>query len=487
MTSLDMNDSLQENLLVLLCCDDEAAKLISSVVNVGLFGNKYYRKIATACYSYTRLTKQAINIHLYDEFEDIIRNDDDGKIYKRIIDNIFIAKEQVNKEYTVQKIQRFINQKELMKILMDAHHLMESDRLDEAQKMIEGFRGSTLQSFDFGLKFGVDSEAIFNFIEDQGDTWFMSGLVPLDKLGVRPGRKKLFVVVANPGVGKSWYCIHMAKINSLAGYKVLFVTLEMSKESVSQRFIQAFYSVAKSRAKFNDYVLNFNPTDNFVATRIDEGRLDYMEDAYFLDSEKHRDIIKKDMEEYRDRFNRGLIVIKEFPDNTLTDYELELFLDRLLSIDKFQPDILFVDYPEKMKLNADNYRISLGRTNLNLLRIAKERNMGLIIPFQGNRKADDRVIWITDKFLSEDYSIFKHADVMISLNQVPAEQALGIVRPFVMKCREEVSGTRLIMSTNYSIGQSCMSCGILSGSVGNYMDMFRESFNRELIERRSTS
>lgn len=82
-----------------------------------------------------------------------------------------------------------------------------------------------------------------------------TGLEKLDKCtgGWKP--QEVIIVAARPGMGKTAFMLHMAKTAAYSGVPVVIFTLEMSSDSLSDRFMLSEMSVIPDRYK-NGYLSN---------------------------------------------------------------------------------------------------------------------------------------------------------------------------------------------------------------------------------------
>ena len=273
-----------------------------------------------------------------------------------------------------------------------------------------------------------------------------TGIKPLDDLEIGPARKELFLMIAPPKRGKTWGMIHLAKYALLQKYSVLHVTLEMSEERISQRYIQSFFSVSKRQA-----------TIRIPIFEVGDGRLlrlDYQElERKSFDDEGIRKFIAREIPR---RFkNRPPLVIKQFPTRSLTMNGLRAYLDSLERSMKFVPDVVVLDYGDLMKIDANNLRIDTGRMFQDLRGLAVERDFALITATQGNRESSQAKI-VTDAMVAEDYSKIATADNVITFSQTETEREFGLARLFVSNGRNDEDKFSVCISQAYAVGQFCL-------------------------------
>lgn len=169
------------------------------------------------------------------------------------------------------------------------------------------------------LGVGFDTHVGHDFIDDAYSRWEFytkkEVKIPFDldyfnritNGGV--SKKTLNVFLAATGVGKSLFMCHMAAANLMAGYNVLYITLEMSEER--------------------------------IAERIDANLLDVsMTDLREITQESYQSKI----EQLNGRLKNGRLVIKEYPTATASSASFRHLMNELRLKKNFVPDILYIDY-----------------------------------------------------------------------------------------------------------------------------------------------
>lgn len=122
------------------------------------------------------------------------------------------------------------------------------------------------------------------------------------------GRKTLSILMAPTGVGKSLFMCHMAAANLMHGKNVLYITMEMSEERISERI--------------DANILN-----------IDIKQLKSLSKEGFL----------KRIERAKTR-TAGKLVVKEYPTSTAGAGHFRHLIRELKQKKGFVPDIIYIDY-----------------------------------------------------------------------------------------------------------------------------------------------
>jgi hypothetical protein len=453
---------LQENLLVLLAYHDEQAKIIRNTVDLGLFGGQY-RLIASRIYEYLDRYKKPPGDHLADIMVDKLdgENKREATLYGDVVNSIHEASGGINKEYVMGQLELFVRRQSLRNIAVDLTKLLQRDTeasLDEADTLLRNVNTTSLQLFDMGLRLS-DSERVLDFLSHATEC-LPTGIPELDKRGFGPTRKELWLLVANTKGGKTWSLIHLAKMALLHRYKVLHISLEMSEARVAQRYFQTLFSISK-----RDEPLNVTKFERDNLGRISGFNDSRIKPSFTLDTPDVSTRLQKLVSKWSGRLLDN-IVVKQFPTGSLTVNQLKAYLDNLELTQRFVPDLIVLDYPDLMKLDASNYRVSLDQVYQHLRGIAIERNCALAVVSQSHRDAA-KAKQVGAFNVAEAYAKIFHADTIITLSQTAAEQRLGLARLHVAAGRNDSDKFTIVISQQYGVGNFAIDSNLL---VGNYWE-----------------
>lgn len=478
MTSDNLPQALEQDVLTILCWSDRYIPLVVNSVSLDLFSEDY-REIAKVAFDFYDNYKKPIGVHLDSELQSQIEGKK-GDIYTETIQDIFENKDQITEEYVKDKLTAFLDTKTFVNGLMKAFPLAKNGKIEQAKAIMDKVTIIRTELFDPGTRFARDLSRTFAFMNRKLEDEFITGIPEFDRVRVVPARKKLLVVLAEPKTGKTWYIYQLAKMAVIKGQKVLIITFEVPEEDASQRFVMSFFSVAESQAAFmerNSYI-KFRTNDKGRLRGLEEIEIDERAVKYFNNPKHYKKIYSK-AEKYSRRLD-GL-VIKEFPRGTKTVKQIEGFMDGLERFENFVPDLLLIDYPELLNLSADNYRIALGRSIVDIIGVAASRNMACAVPYQGNRKGlNKNVLWLTGEHMSEDFSPFKHADKLVSLNATELEKQMGIVRLYNFASRDGNDGYKVVCSNNFGIGQFRLTSAYINDK--DYGRHFKELTGEPLVK-----
>jgi len=214
-------------------------------------------------------------------------------------------------------------------------------------------------SFSFDTSVGMNlfsEEGIKRMIEffHQASNYVETGVVGLDAMlagGFHSKTMSLFMLPTN--MGKSAIMCALAANMVAAGKKVLYITLEMSEEMISQRIMANIFDIEQNSLKHYDQT-------TFIKKMKKLGGL--IEDK---------------------------IRVKEFPTSTMNSNVIRRLLKELEEKQDYIPDIIFVDYLELMKPNHSR-KVSQKHEDLRtvseeLRDIALEYDLPVVSAMQTNR------------------------------------------------------------------------------------------------------
>lgn len=451
-----LSGALQENVLTLLCFDEEAAKIIRNSIEIEVFESSIYRDIASHAIDFLDLFGTAIGEHLPDSLETVLKGDDRAKarIYEKTLSNLYQAKDEVHSDYVISQLNGFVRQQNLKGGLTEAVKLVKEGKVEEAETVLNTVLNRRISSFDPGQFFIANSQRDILSFMDSINQSIPLGIHALDKYGIGPVKKEMLLFIAPAKRGKSWALIHCGKYSLIHRQKVCHITLEMSEDRVKQRYIQSFFSITKRESEI-EYPI-FEVDSRGIMSSID---FTEVERPTFNDDGIRSYILDK-MKKLR-MFTTPRLVIKEFPTGTLTVSALKAYLDTLEHLHKFVPDVLIIDYPDLMRIDGANLRIDTGSIFKNLRGIGVEREMAMVVATQGNRSSADAKL-VTDSHVAEDYSKIATADNVITYSQTPSEKKLGLARLYVSNGRNENDKFTVLISQSYTMGQFCLDSALIN-------------------------
>lgn len=439
--------ALQENLVTLLTYDDKNCTIIRNLVPPEFWGGPY-AEISRRIYEHIDRYKTAPKDHIADLMVDKLENKKgrESSLYKDIILSIHAQKENVNSDYIMGQLATYIKRQSFRSIAIDLGKALQQDTdesLDEAERLLGQAKAQQVSVFDAGLRLS-NKEKVLDFLDQQSGC-FPTGIPELDKRGFGPTRKELWLYIAAAKRGKTWMLIQLAKMAVIHRLRVAHITLEMSQERCAQRYMQAFFAMSKRKEK--QIITKFERDTLGRMIGFDEKEII---PKLSMDDPKIRKKLGARITEFGKRYLDN-IFIKQFATSTLTVRQLESYLDGLENTERFIPDLLIIDYPDLMKLDASNLRLEIDQVYKELRGIFVSRNMAGAVVSQGNRSSE-KAKNVTSGMVAEAWSKIAHADCIITYQQTEQEHKMGLARLYVSGGRNDEDKISLVISQNYAMG-----------------------------------
>ena len=232
-----------------------------------------------------------------------------------------------------------------------------------------------------------------------------TGIEHLDKQGILNGglgKGEIGVIVANTGVGKSHFLVHLGVEALTRGKNVLHYTFELSETVVGIRY-------------------DSNLCD------INSSEVQAMKDKVI----KH----------YKDNANDyGKLIIKSYPVGVATCQTLRTHIDKLL-MKNFVPNVIIIDYADNMRSTRmfDSLRHEYKMIYEELRNVAAEINVPIWTASQANRESSNADI-VGLNNMAEAYGKAMVSDVVLSVSRKPLEKSTGLGRLFIAKNRAGKDG-----------------------------------------------
>jgi len=459
---MKLTSAVQESLLTLACYDATSGggRLVPSLISCDTF-DPYYKELAVDVYQYIKQYEKVPGDHTLDIFNSIReRHPESFEVFSRIYESMRETREGINREYIFSQARVFARYQRVKKGIADAIEGLKQD--DEAgvvaaETSMTKSLTSAFDLFDPGVLI-TDAERSLRFLEDEYHA-LPTGIPELDRCGHGPGRKKLHLLSAMSGYGKSWWLLHLAKIAIVHGLRVVYLTWELSEEEASQRIMQSFFSISKRKAEVE--VQRFKTDELGRFTGFDT---DVIKDRPNIADPNIRNYLVDHLKLLK---NRPKFYIKQFPTGGAGIPELEGYLNSLEGSQNFVPDLVLVDYPDLFRMKTGD-RQEIGMVYKELRGLAVKRNLAVAAVTQSNRAGYDVKV-LKGKHAAEDITKYNTSDVYITFNQTDSEKKLGLARLSVEKCRSDEDKQLVLISQSYKLGQFCMSSTRMSSVYWNQL------------------
>jgi len=221
----------------------------------------------------------------------------------------------------------------------------------------------------------------------------------------------------------TWFLIAMAEIAASYGFKVLFVTLEMTKKQMIRRTWKMLSGQTETGGAFNHSFFELQGEKY----RVSQGE----KQAAKLDMTQ----VAEKQKALRRRMRAGGFRIEAFPPNSATVDTIEACIDNMSYYDNYKPDVVIVDYADIVAPGIKSeYRHQLDSIWKGFRGMALNRNILVVSASQAEKGTFNTDVSQTS--VSEDTRKLAHVTCMVGLNQTAAEAEAGIMRVSQVAIRE---------------------------------------------------
>lgn len=467
---MKLEGATEENILTILCFDPKHSSAVALELKPELFSTRAYREIAQAAFSHLNEFRQPPRLHLRDILEAKIRKGDEGALIAQTIDAMSELEKDIQPDYVLSTMKAFVRKRRIKMALEAASDLADADDLDKAEETLYAGMGHN-GGPDAGTWLS-DTNQMMSHMQDEDEDGFSCAIDALDDRGVTLARKTSTLLIAPAKRGKSWWLVNVGKRGILAGKKVLHITLENSEKLTARRYCQSLFAMTKSEAK---------QVRNAIFQKDNLGRMTRLEMHEYIPEGLKSTGRARIMKRLRQVQRRGSLHIKEFPTGTLTAAQLNAYLDHLKLAKRWQPDIMIIDYPDLMKTEGKDERISLGKLFKEIRGIFVERNCAGAIVTQGNRQSSGAKT-VTERHVAEDYSKIGSADTVLTYSQTAEEKQMGLARILVSNARDAEDSFIVLCSQQYTTGQFAIDSVYMNKFVETEMQRFTGTGDGEPAE-----
>lgn len=309
--------------------------------------------------------------------------------YKEVKDRVdgLVDIQPENTEWLLAETEKHCQDRAIYNAIMDSIEIMDNKKKDLGRGAIPELLTKALSvSFDtkLGHDFIEDAESRYEFYHrKESKLGFDIDLInKITKGGLT--KKTLNVLAAASGVGKSLFMCHMAAANFREGRNVLYVSMEMSEERISER-VDA----------------------NLMNVTMDE--LEIMP----------RDVYLKKIARVKEKY-AGRLIVQEYPTSSAGAAHFRHLLNELRMKKNFIPDVVYIDYlnicaSTRMKMGGSVNSYTYVKSIAEELRaLAVEFNVPIVSATQLNRDGyNNSDVDLTNT--SESMGLVHTVDLMLGL------------------------------------------------------------------------
>jgi archaellum biogenesis ATPase FlaH len=325
--------------------------------------------------------------------------------YVEFIDSVMASESSVDLELFEDELRKAIQDYEIEQFILQTANKVGKVTVEDVLSNIQGLM-TKIKPKSVGVDV-TNVEQVVKTIRHDASDRISTGLVDLDRaLFGGYGTDEIFIALAPPGKGKSYYLINAMYYAMLAGHNALYITCELSERAVLRRLYSRVSFTSKKDMLNLELVAVY--AKKFFTLSKAQGRVIY------------------------------------FPGNSLSVSGIESLLEQQNLYFGFKPNILLVDYLDRLAPRPGDRepRHQLRNITDDLRSIALKRNIPIVTATQANRASLAKVK-ITEANVSESFGKVEVADVVAAICQTDQEKIMNRMRLVLVKNREYVGGASI--------------------------------------------
>lgn len=464
----------EKELLIILIVSNKACQELLQKINLNVLQVDYVKKIIEWIKSYFEKYNKSPGIHIKDIYKAEKENLDKNisnliEIFLLELSKEYEEWETFNEDYFIDKAIEYIDERNLIYLFEKGKALVETDQRDKAKQLITNFTKIAKQTSKWVNPF--DEHEINNAMDYENEILFKFPGALGDLMG--PLLRGYFIAFLAPiKRGKTWMLLELAILGLLNRCKVIFISLEMSKERMERRFYKRLASVMnkKGLVRYPAFDCLNNQDDSCdMKERTNKIRLlnkddelpeysdeleyrpcsycrkrypkKYIQRFWYVSEERDPfDLthIRKTIKSFKTTFkssNLRLICYRKFTANLS---QISQDINMLEYTENFIPDVIIIDYADILapEYKYDDTRRIIDETWMTLGGMAEDKKCLLATVSQTGKQSWEAKN-VKAKDVSEDYRKLAHVDIGLTLSQKPSEKRQGIMRIGICAHRDE--------------------------------------------------
>jgi len=422
-------NNVQKRILNKATKDPSFAAFIEKL-EVNVFeGDRYYETTFNSLVNYYRehktpATKDVLETYLDTKLDRQNIGDGDRVKYKDAINDIYTVESSGDGEVFDEIINDYIYSKRFMyaqkTLALEGATPEAMDKFDKTYSKIkkEYSLGSNDATIDFTSS--DNSSKIADLIRDVNTGLVTIPVKPYQEATGGLGKGEMGIIAADTGAGKSLAMVSMAVEYVLSGKNIMYVDLEERPARKFMRFYKAIMGRVAIKYSTSESVLKGLLSIHEAEDMFRQGGFSKLLAQYSKDTGNPI----------------GNLHFSPYQPHTLTTSGLRQAVENLTMVDGNDVDIIFVDYPDLLRLpsNDDIYRAT-GIMFEELRAIAQEYNVVMWTASQLNRKSKDNKDIRTGNDIQGSIQKKNSAEFVAVINLKDEEREMGFGRIYVDKNR----------------------------------------------------
>ena len=393
-------------------------------------GNQYYETIFSSLTNYYRehktpATKDLLKTYLDTKLDRQNISDGDRIDYRESIDGVYTVDAVDDGAVFDELISSYIYSKRFMyaqkTLALEGATPEAMDKFDKTYNKIKKDASAIANNSIINFTDGANNNNIADLIRDINVGMVDIPVKPYQEATGGIGKGEMGIVAADTGGGKSLALVSMAVEYVLSGRNVMYVDLE---ERPARKFMR-FYKAIVGRV-----AIEFNINEDTLRSMLPIKEAETMFRAGGF---------TKLIKAYTDKIGTtvGNLHFAPYQPHTLTTAGLKQAVENLVMVEGNDVDIIFVDYPDLLRLpsSSDDIYRATGIMFEELRAISQEYNLVMWTASQLNRKSKDSKGMRTGNDIQGSIQKKNSAEFVAVINLNDEERESGFGRIYVDKNR----------------------------------------------------
>lgn len=441
MSALEFNNHFLNQIIYHSIKDDKFIKKIRGRIDKEIFKTREKQFLIDIVFSYYDEYKCAPKDNFYDifkEHESRIGQD----LYERCINLIGVLRDisGSNPEYILNTLHDATKHFRLEEASVEFAKFIKNGKYDEAKTCIlKAMQEPEIirESYDYF----TDTTFIEKRIQEKRYK-MVSGISHLDRIigGYNP--PWVITLLGSKNSGKSWGLIETALQGVMQGLNVTYISLEMNKEQVDERFDMSIGFMSNGQNKNPETMKKVG--EKWIKVK---DKLDSIYDIGKVIKNKQR----------MSRNFGGKLRVFAFNRGRMNWQDIESHLDLLEQRDGYITELLVVDYLGLMRetVQGQNKKERISENCLGLKDTAGRKNLIVATAMQGNRLAMQAKIF-KSYMIADDIDTIFHSDLVLAICQTPVEELRNQHRIYIANFRHGIQHRQVGVIRDLTIGQMAL-------------------------------
>jgi len=444
----NISEHLQDSLIFLCITDDTFIKLVVNQVPDEFFSGDHVRKTYKIICDYFEKFQKAPKNNFHDElsiYSYTIEKELLDVIVRYISYLLDLFQLPPDKDYVLSRLNNFIREKTYIKATYLFAELVERNKFDEAQQLMQNTLRCGIQSQQIGSNFFSS-----NLVErsDKPERLFSLDIPEIDKY-VMIKRTDFIVIAGTYKGGKSWFGHYMAYQALKEGLVVVHVSHENSLEDTIIRYDMMIGGLVSDSDK---------PREVEIPILDKNGERQVVYDI--RDSIYNKELVLKNRKKF-EKITSGKLFIQKYPMGTCSVGKLDSFLEQLELIENVKIDVCITDYADIMspKDFSRQPRDIINDTYISLKGIADDRHFVMVTMSQITDEGAKSLLLrgkLEGRHLNEDRRKFGNIDKGFFVGTNDEYEPFDEVIVGCFANRNGLIGKNSVVGQNLQIGQFMM-------------------------------